>query len=1134
MFNDRKLPKDITIKNMGNEPVSFRYYGVNLVETLNPGDEIVISGASSETTGFYLAQMNDAKGLTVTATDSDKPQPEPGVTHTVRIQFRDNDTGEVLFCNPTLDDAEGIADAEGGYTWENVEEGIHTLRVDYVEYEVFQDDINVLNDYETSYSLMPKGAVDTYNVRLAFLDENNNPVMCNDVTLDGVRGSIDENLNYNWYDIEEGMHNVYATCAGYQEANFDIQVTYDFSSVYNLVPEEPISTQYELRLGFFDEMGDVMEPDNFALFPSESTDIAIYTINDFTRNGDYYVITIDEGTYYLRANCTNYMDIINVRVPVDEDFTAETTFYTLEPGTYEVQFRDIDDSGSLINYQSSAVTNQIIDDGGYVERPPENPQKEGYVFKGFYYNLNWAEPEYIDLNDTFDFENTPIHEKRQIDVVWTYEIPESYELTAKFTASDTKEDLLVNPTLDGVQGELDDNNYYHWFNIPSGSHSMYVADNAVEGYYGYNTNWMISSDDSLEVELQAMNPEELEVSIYCIDAEGTDLDNQYIYVSKGSLIHSEEVNVDVPGYTASGYYADRECTQEFDFSAFIMENTSVYVLYDADEVSNYNLTISIQDENNNPFIGFFDEVGTVTIQNTETGIEYASGTASASLLSSYEVQFVDIPVGTYSVIVQYPNYEDLITEISHNSENTYSFSLQPIEEPPEELVTVTFHGIDEEGNDLWDGSTTSMTLDAGDTVSNNQTREELESNLNLNFDVAGRNIYNFYLDTDFTQEFDFNSPIMENTDVYVYYKEPETYTISARVFNSNTGANLACDPTLDGVTGDLDEDDIYYWRNMEPGEYQFVVDYEGTSGHYSDTRTIQVVDDDVFVEVGLAPEGVVTVLFEGVNENGDNMWNGTNTPRTYPANTVLNKDELEDDLFNEDSQYIISGYHVAGYFTDTECTQVFNFSEPIVTDMSVYILYKPDVNSHILKIGFNVEDDGVETYTTVDNITISDEEGEEIGTAQYDDNTHQYVFSNISNGNYDLVAEKSGYARIDTNILLTRSQEQEVVLEYTLGTTTSFNVEFYDNDVGADESLNVDSISFVDANGNAVDFDMIATEYTTVNDTTGYVYSPRFPVEIGEYTMTVTKYGYTTRTETVNINGWFSMLVPLENDSTAE
>ncbi len=62
-----KVPATITLKNVGEEPVGFRYFRVNFTEVLeNKDDEVVITAQTSEEVAYYMAQADKAVGLEVT------------------------------------------------------------------------------------------------------------------------------------------------------------------------------------------------------------------------------------------------------------------------------------------------------------------------------------------------------------------------------------------------------------------------------------------------------------------------------------------------------------------------------------------------------------------------------------------------------------------------------------------------------------------------------------------------------------------------------------------------------------------------------------------------------------------------------------------------------------------------------------------------------------------------------------------------------------------------------------------------------------------------------------------------------------------------------------------------------------
>ena len=60
-----EVPATVTLTNNGTETVGFRYFRVNFIETIAPGDSIVITAASSEEAAYYAALANTATGLAV-------------------------------------------------------------------------------------------------------------------------------------------------------------------------------------------------------------------------------------------------------------------------------------------------------------------------------------------------------------------------------------------------------------------------------------------------------------------------------------------------------------------------------------------------------------------------------------------------------------------------------------------------------------------------------------------------------------------------------------------------------------------------------------------------------------------------------------------------------------------------------------------------------------------------------------------------------------------------------------------------------------------------------------------------------------------------------------------------------------
>lgn len=61
------VPATITLKNVSEEPVGFRYFRVNFEEVLeNKDDEVVITAQTSEEVAYYMALADAKVGLEVT------------------------------------------------------------------------------------------------------------------------------------------------------------------------------------------------------------------------------------------------------------------------------------------------------------------------------------------------------------------------------------------------------------------------------------------------------------------------------------------------------------------------------------------------------------------------------------------------------------------------------------------------------------------------------------------------------------------------------------------------------------------------------------------------------------------------------------------------------------------------------------------------------------------------------------------------------------------------------------------------------------------------------------------------------------------------------------------------------------
>lgn len=114
----------VKIKNIGNETTTFRYYLVNMVEKLEPDDEVIIDTKDSESTNYYLTLLDD--NLLITSEEDDTEPDEGGddqpsnkviiqIVYNNVIPGRETETYELdngqTFIFPSIDDQE--VDTEG-------------------------------------------------------------------------------------------------------------------------------------------------------------------------------------------------------------------------------------------------------------------------------------------------------------------------------------------------------------------------------------------------------------------------------------------------------------------------------------------------------------------------------------------------------------------------------------------------------------------------------------------------------------------------------------------------------------------------------------------------------------------------------------------------------------------------------------------------------------------------------------------------------------------------------------------------------------------------------------------------------------------------------------------------------------
>ena len=354
MRKDSTLPTDIAIRNVGTEPITFKYYGVSFVKTLAPDEEVVISGASSEATGYYLALLDGVKGLDikVNATDGgddtpdDPDEPTEDTNYNVRIGGISSESGDKV--NLTRGNITNV-DTGDRYDFPDIEDG-ELVFMDipggsnyYGEFEAYGckgwDGSIIIDSNNLSISFEPRieefalkdggyALANTINI----YDSNDNPV-----TVERDPGG----MMYYVARLNDGeTYHLVATKEGYE--NIDEFFTIDYSRPvrhnYNWVKAPVVPTTFQVAVSFEDSgepivvdsaVLDDMQPD----FVSDKSGVYVYMWNN-VGNGEHIIYSTKQGYYdnsiQITVNGTNYSSVISMAEESENPEEPEERYYTFK------------------------------------------------------------------------------------------------------------------------------------------------------------------------------------------------------------------------------------------------------------------------------------------------------------------------------------------------------------------------------------------------------------------------------------------------------------------------------------------------------------------------------------------------------------------------------------------------------------------------------------------------------------------------------------------------------------------------------------------------------------------------------------------------------------------------------------
>ena len=905
MKKDLALPTDIAIRNVGTEPITFKYYGVSLVKTLAPDEEVVISGASSEATGYYLALLDDVKGLDikVNATDGgddtpDDPDEPVEETHIVEIRFVASDTDEELLCNPTLDGVAGSLDDNNVYHWFEIIPGTHELVVEdgAVEgYHGLEEEIEIVQDASLQFILEPievePPVEDTYEVKIKFVDIDTEEALLCGPLLDGVNGELDDNNVYHWFNIVEGYHTVEVeegAVEGYLGLSETFEVVDDIT-MQLVLQREPVEDTYEITAKFIaDDTGeDLICNPTLEGAEGELDDNNVYHWRDLS-NGDYDLNVAEDGAFGywgLYANIT----VNNANVHVE--YTLESK--NAEPETFNLRVRGIssDDDTDVIMSSGVLINEDTGDEIGY-----SHPDGNDLIFEDMTVGNYWGRFEAYGYKD-FDSSVGMLDGSNDLSLSFEPRVEEIaliennlYALADTINIYDGDDNpVTVERDPRGVMfyvARLNDGETYHIVATKEGYENIdefFTID--YSGPVRHNFNWVKAP----------VVPTTFQVAL-SFDCDGT-----YLELDDVTLDSAQPDDVSNKGEQYVYMWNNVENGNHLLYAI-------KYGYYDVEETitvngTNYNGTINMEEEPEIPetykvSVSFTDD-GNYNVEIYNTTLDNMQPDEVENVNDGYVYIWNNMENGEHELFASkgWADFSDTITVDGADLEYTMDITSVPDEpdEPdePEDLVDVMFHGVDSNGNDMWNGSASGYQISVGETLDRNEVIDGME----INHPIDGYHIDGYFSDMECTQEFDFDEPIMENTDVYVLYaqdeEEPEANYCTVRLgFNSEddgAGEFVQLDDIELEITsykigeefypGDStiypsgqDGNGMYIFENVPEGVYQVRGSKTGYARVDNQISSVDAITNNEFVqEITLSHTTAFYLTFIGIDGSHPQM-----------------------------------------------------------------------------------------------------------------------------------------------------------------------------------------------------------------------------------------------------------------------
>ncbi|WP_254636207.1 InlB B-repeat-containing protein [Lysinibacillus sp. GbtcB16] len=555
----------------------------------------------------------------------------------------------------------------------------------------------------------------------------------------------------------------------------------------------------------------------------------------------------------------------------------------------------------------SAVPSQSVINGGMAKMPQVEPTKAGYTFEGWYTDAGYTQ--------TYDF-NSVITEATTIYAKWnaqmhtvSFEVDGGSAVSNQSVAHGGKammpeiEPTKAGYTFEGWYTDVGRTQAYDFTSVITEATTIYAKWNAQTYTVSFNT-----------------------------DGGSAVSDQSVAYGGKASAPTPAPTKA---GYTFGGWYKDAGHTQVYDFTNVITENTTIYAKWKAQTYTvsfNTDGGSAVSDQS----VAYGEKASAPTPAPTKAGYTFEGWYTDVTHTEIYDFNN-EIAANTTIYAKWKPlNYTvsfevDGGNAISHQSVAHGGKATMPQVEPTKAGYTFEGWYTDVTHTDIYDFNkeitanttiyakweplkyTVSFEMDGGSTVSNQSVAHgEKASEPTPVPTKAGYTFEGWYKDAGRTQAYDFTSVITEATTIYAKWNA-QTYTVS---FNTDGGSAVS------------DQSVAYGEKASAPTPAPTKAGYT-FGGWYTDVTYTEIYDFNKEIAANTTIYAKWKPLNYTVSFEVDGGSAIANQSVAHGGKATMPQVEPTK-----------AGYTFEGWYTDAGHTQVYDFTNVITENTTIYAKWK--------------------------------------------------------------------------------------------------------------------------------------------------------------------------------------------------